>query len=919
MATILIVVDDAPAREQLALLLGRGQHAVMAAATGAHALELASAQPPELILADFLLPGQTALELILRLWANPAFREIRLIFLTDPEMIRAVEPIARAFGVRHILPLPADHRAVLSAVTASLQAPARTAPPPLVAAAQNGHWPQFDNASDAQVARLQAELAERRQTDAMFRLQSAALNAAANAVMITDQSGAIVWVNPAFARLTGYTLAEVQGRNARLLKSGRQDAAYYRRMWTTILGGGGWQGEVTNRRKDGTLYVQDQTITPLLDERGQVTHFIAIQQDVTERKRTEAALRASQEEVSLLARFPSENPDPVLRLAADGAVLFANAGSQPVLDQWRIQLGERVPPEVQARITGALTSGEQAAFDISTEQGVYSLFIAPVAEMGYVNLYGRDITQRRQRERELEAVGQVSAALRSAASRADMLPVIVDQLMGMFEATGAAIVLQDPVSGELVVAETRGVWAVRSGERIAPGQGVSGAIIATDQPYVSADARADPNFLRPDLLVKGSAVAGVPLRARQDTIGTLWAIRERTFAPSDVRVLTAIADIVGSAIQRATLFEATEEGLRRLTALRTIDQAITGSLDLHLILNIVLDQATHLLGAAAAAVLLLEPNSQTLAYAVGLGFHGVRLSGLRRRLGEGLAGRAALDRCTLSVYDLASSPGALSDQHSLGLAGYQSCHAAPLIAKGMVVGVMELWHRDAHRRDAGWLEFLEALAGQAAIAVDGARLFDDLQQSNAHLLVAYDATIEGWSRALDLRDHETEGHTMRVTETTLSLARVVGLPETELIHIRRGALLHDIGKMGVPDSILRKPGPLTDDEWAIMRRHPTLAYEMLLPIAYLRPALDIPYCHHEKWDGTGYPRGLKGPQIPLAARVFAVVDVWDALRTDRPYRTAWAETDVIAYIQAHTGSHFDPMVAQAFLKFLAVQ
>ena len=163
--------------------------------------------------------------------------------------------------------------------------------------------------------------------------------------------------------------------------------------------------------------------------------------------------------------------------------------------------------------------------------------------------------------------------------------------------------------------------------------------------------------------------------------------------------------------------------------------------------------------------------------------------------------------------------------------------------------------------------------------------------------MAYDETIEGWSRAMDLRDKETEGHTQRVTELTLRLANSMGFGAEELVHIRRGTLLHDIGKMGVPDDILRKPGPLTDEEWVIMRRHPQLAYDMLAPIFYLRPATDIPYCHHEKWDGTGYPRGLKGEQIPLAARIFALVDVWDALCSDRPYRKAWPADRVRSYIQ----------------------
>jgi len=208
---------------------------------------------------------------------------------------------------------------------------------------------------------------------------------------------------------------------------------------------------------------------------------------------------------------------------------------------------------------------------------------------------------------------------------------------------------------------------------------------------------------------------------------------------------------------------------------------------------------------------------------------------------------------------------------------------------------------------------MEALAGQAAIAIDNATLFDDLQRSNVELALAYDTTLEGWSRALDLRDKETEGHTQRVAEMTLKLARAMGFSEDELVQVRRGALLHDIGKMGVPDAILLKPGKLTDEEWEIMRRHPVYAYKLLRPIAYLRPALDIPYFHHEKWDGTGYPRGLKGAQIPLAARLFAVVDVWDALRSDRPYRRGWPEEKVRDHIRSLAGTHFDPQVVEEFL------
>jgi putative two-component system response regulator len=192
----------------------------------------------------------------------------------------------------------------------------------------------------------------------------------------------------------------------------------------------------------------------------------------------------------------------------------------------------------------------------------------------------------------------------------------------------------------------------------------------------------------------------------------------------------------------------------------------------------------------------------------------------------------------------------------------------------------------------------------------------NLEHAHNELKAAYDATIEGWSRAMDLRDRETEGHTQRVTQLTLKLAEAAGMKQEELIHIRRGALLHDMGKLGIPDAVLHKPAKLTDEEWVLMRQHPQLAYDMLHPIDYLHPALDIPYCHHEKWDGSGYPRGLKGEQIPLVARLFAVVDVWDALTSDRPYRPAWQKEETLKYIKEQSDKHFDPRAVDLFFQIV---
>jgi HD-GYP domain-containing protein (c-di-GMP phosphodiesterase class II) len=305
-----------------------------------------------------------------------------------------------------------------------------------------------------------------------------------------------------------------------------------------------------------------------------------------------------------------------------------------------------------------------------------------------------------------------------------------------------------------------------------------------------------------------------------------------------------------------------------------------------------------------------------LTYMAGRGFRSAAAQKSSVHLGQGYAGRAALERRMEHVTDPDALSRAFGAARPLAAEGFVEYYAVPLLAKGNVAGVLELFHRQPIQANASWLDFLAAVAGQAAIAIDNIQLFEGLERSNAELALAYDTTIEGWSRALDLRDKETEGHSQRVTELTLRLAAIMGVDNGALVHLRRGALLHDIGKMGVPDAILLKPGLLTPEESALMQRHPALAYDMLSPIEYLQPALDIPYCHHEKWDGSGYPRGLTGEQIPLAARIFAVVDVWDALCSERPYRPAWPTDKVRAHIRALSGSHFDPQVVDAFLQMV---
>jgi len=367
------------------------------------------------------------------------------------------------------------------------------------------------------------------------------------------------------------------------------------------------------------------------------------------------------------------------------------------------------------------------------------------------------------------------------------------------------------------------------------------------------------------------------------------------------------------------LNEELQERLDRITALHEIDRAITGSLDLSLTLDVVLQQVTRRLKVDAAAILLLQPTSERLVFGASKGFQKDTLHGTSLRLGEGVAGRAAIERDRIVIQDPDAFHRAFGDSDSVIREGFKCYMATPLLAKGHLLGVLELFHRSRLDPTDDWYSFLETLSTQAAIALDSATMFEDLERSNTELRLAYDRTIEGWARALDLRDEETEGHSRRVTDMTVSLAKRMGVPRNELVHIRRGALLHDIGKMGVPDSILLKPGKLDPDEWEVMKRHPAYAVELLSPIDFLRPALSIPLYHHEKWDGSGYPHGLKGPEIPIEARIFSVVDVFDALTSRRPYRDPWHPNEAMRYIEEQADCHFDPAVVGSFLEMRAMQ
>ena len=804
-------------------------------------------------------------------------------------------------------------------------------------------------------------------------------------------------------------------------------------------------------------------------------YFVAVFNVITERKQAE-------EVISRLAKFPSENPNPVLRVDDSGVILYANQASAPVLRLWDREVGQAVPSSWQTMIASALQTGQNLENEIACGEKLFSASLAPVVDHGYVNIYASDVTERKRAEEDVfESQRQMEALVTSLddivfeldergtylnvwTADENMLFEPKDQLLGremkevlgketgrqFIDALGSVLTSGDPANIEYPL-EVGGsqMWfmgrlslihssdpsnktvsmlvrditekklaereiqrhneelklindlneVVNRGEDIdsinalfahracqmfacryvaiylisADGKfvemqsssmsaqltekiehligrsfpkmriplkdgGYFKEILAKGQGTITSDPQAiqrwlgefaNITYLPPELrdsvrslipqlfeMMQIRAILSIPMVSSGRTIGLLEMLTSEMFTDDDLQRMQVIGPQITAVIQRILAEEQVQRQrqLQRLRALSEIDRAISSSLDMRFSLDILINEARSLLGVDAVSVMLLNETSLNLEHYAGKGFRSLGILPSHLHVGEGLAGHVGLERKLLHIPNLAEAELRIKRPELLNEEQFVEYIGIPLVAKGMLKGVLEIFQRAPLSPDSEWLDFLETLAGQAAIAVDSAQTFEGLQRSNFNLSMAYDATIEGWSRAMDLRDKDTEGHTLRVTEMTLQLAEKMDISQQDRVHIRRGALLHDIGKLGVPDQILHKPGPLTDEEWVIMRQHPQFAHDMLASIEYLRPALNIPYCHHEMWDGKGYPRGLSGEQIPVAARLFAVVDVWDALRSDRPYRQAWSQVKALEHIKSLAGTHFDPMAVELFMQ-----
>src|SRR6266496_5829352 len=346
--------------------------------------------------------------------------------------------------------------------------------------------------------------------------------------------------------------------------------------------------------------------------------------------------------------------------------------------------------------------------------------------------------------------------------------------------------------------------------------------------------------------------------------------------------------------------------LQKMERLMEINITLNSTLELSQVLDLIITKAVEMLECEAGSILLYNKEKGCLYFSASTSADSKTLAGIPVPLTDSLAGAIFSKNFPLIVKNVNKDI-----RHNASVAAQinfqtRSLLGVPMRIQNRVTGVLEALNKKRGTFTEEDVKILTAIASQAAVAIENAQLVQALQES-------YETTLEGWAAALDLRDKETEGHSQRVTLLAVQLAQEMGVSKEALTYLRQGALLHDIGKMAVPDRILHKHGPLTDHEKAIMRQHPVNAYNMLFPIAHLRSALDIPYCHHEKWDGSGYPRGLKGEEIPLTSRIFTAVDVWDGLTSGRPYREAWSHEEAIRYIRENSGLYFDPKVVDVFL------
>ncbi len=752
------------------------------------------------------------------------------------------------------------------------------------------------------------DITKRKKAEDEVRKLSRAVEQSNASIVITDNTGRIEYVNPYFSELTGYTLEEAIGQNPNILKSGNTGLDVYDDLWKTITNGGEWRGEFCNRKKNGELYWESASISPIMDNAGIITHFVAVKTDITERRqaledirKAETQFRTLVEQIPPIVYMSGVDQHIGVTYISPRIAMLGFTQEEWIADPkfWFRQIHPDDQKKVLADIQKSIDSGApfKSEYRLVARDGSVKWFLDEA--MDVPDASGKpsfrqglmlDITERKQADEMIlnqlafdELLTNILTHF-ATCSYNEVDTSITDALQQSAEFFGGDFADIFQLSEDRKSWNSTHYWM--SHQLLQAGKPALSIPVGTLKWSESELSRGNPVRINtldeypPEASLDRKfseeegikSLVSVPIKGREQSMTGVIDIISYTqqigYTDTDITHLKLVGDAIANLLER-----------------RKAETALQKSEQKHRLLFEAANDGIFIMKDDR----FIDCNSKTL-----------EMFGCER---SEIIGRNPADFSPDTQPDGGNSNEKAFEKINAVLNGkpqffeWKHCRLdkTPFDAE-VSLSLLDMDNET----------FIQAIV----------RDISERKLAEKKLAEAYDTTLEGWAKALELRDKETEGHSRRVTETTVSVARALGIPEDELVHVRRGSILHDIGKMGIPDEILRKRGPLTDSERTVVVKHPITAYNLLKPIAYLDKALDIPYCHHEKWDGSGYPRGLKGEEIPLAARIFAIVDVCDALSSDRPYREAWRQEEVAKYIADESGKHFDPMVASKFLEMM---
>ena len=722
-----------------------------------------------------------------------------------------------------------------------------------------------------------------------------------DAIVAVNSEDHIVYWNQSAAKLYGVPGEEAVGKKPDQIyqqtwpSTGEESAAR-----AALLRSGSWHGQLVHTKNDGAELHVESSLSPIQDEKGSRNGAVAIIRDVTEKREVENTLKKERNFYSSVLTAAS-----TLMVVHDkeGRIILFNQACERTSGYSTNEVRRKQPWEFLLP-TEEVESAKAFFGELKTDRfphnyeghwihrdGTQRLIswsdTALADEAGSVACVvsaGVDITEQKEKEAEARGGTEYLSSLMDATP--DLFVVLDEE--GTVRFGGGAVEsalecnppdlagkkLADLIHPEDVQEFNRVLEEVKQKPSVCPASELR--LRGKDDPW-----RTMESYSRN--LLNDEAVSGILLVARDIT----WRKNDE------------------NRMRRQ---------LQSLETMHAIDMATSTSLDLEVTLKVIVEQLTSQLQMDAACILLFNPQTQVLSYGSGRGFHSIAISQADSRLGEGPAGRAALERRTVRIADLSETADESSRLKLLRKEEFVMYCATPLVSRGELKGILEVFTRSPFTPEPEWEGFLETVASQLSHAVDNTGLIAQLRRSGSELGFTFDATLEAVAQSLDRRDQLADGHSRRVAEMTVRMGRVLGMSEEELVHTRRGALLHDIGKLIVPEAILFKPDRLSDEETNIVRQHPAYARELLTGIPGLRNAVSIPYCHNEKWDGSGYPGALKGKDIPLSARIFSVVDAWDVLQSVRPFREAWPRAKVESHLRSQSGKDFDPEVVDTFLQ-----